>query len=112
MKQHQETILTSWNLPDLNPDDILFIVPLVCGARIFTSRNVYRTIYSSSELLNHWKTPHLVRCHTNYIINPTKIEWFTDHKIHIGNRTIPIGPGYLKFLMDWMRKFCLNAEDL
>lgn len=112
MKQHQERFITASNLPDLNPDEILFIVPHFSGAKIFANRKVYRTLYSSRELLDYWKTPNLVHCHTNFIINPTKIDWFTDQKIQMGNRTIPIGPGYFKFLMDWMREFCLNGKDL
>lgn len=112
MKHQQETIITSWNLPDLNPDDILFIVPLICGARIFTTRNVYRTIFSSRELLAYWRTPHLVRCHQNFIVNPTKIDLFTEQKIHMGKRTIPIGSGYFNNLKEWMHEYCINAKDL
>lgn len=110
MKKQQELSISANNLAELNPDDILFIVPLLVGSRIFTERNVYRTLYSLGMLMAYWKTPHLVRCHKDFTINPRKIDWFTDHKIQMGERTIPIQPTYRKNLMKWINKYCVTVE--
>lgn len=110
MKQQQDLSISAGNLANLNPDDILFIVPLIVGSRIFTERNVYRTLYPVNMLMAFWKTPHLVRCHRDFTINPNKIDWFTDRKIQMGERTIPIDPTYRRNLMKWFKKYCITVE--
>lgn len=75
-------------------DDILYVESLKDYIRVVTKTKTFLTKHSISSLEENLPASSFIRIHRSYIVSISKIEFFTNELVGIGNQELPISRMY------------------